>query len=227
MSRESQTIEELDQAVEDATRLVLALPNAFAVARAESTTFHLAAQSYDSPQVSGFSTELDDDGHPIPVRPDPVGRHVADGVTRYDQTAQQIMVASRSVCAAVAHLHKLVAPLLADHHRAVTPRAQLQREAADAALEEDRLTRENAECCRSCHRGEDSHGRRIREEAIYRRSDVNGRLDDPAPLCKWCYRKVEQLGALPPVEWVERHHRGETVRVHEIKTSHQLPEVLR
>lgn len=227
MSRESQTIEDLDHAVENATRLVLALPNAFAVARAESSTFHLSAQSYDGPRVSGFSTELDDDGHPVPVRPDPVGAHVADGVSRYDERAQQIITAVRSVCTAVAHLERLVAPLLSDHHLATTPRAQLQREAADAALEEDRLTRENTECCRSCARAEDSQGRRIREESIYRRGDVNGRLDDPAPLCKWCYRKVEQLGALPPVDWVERHHRGETVRVHEIKTSHQLPEVLR
>lgn len=202
MSRESQTIKDLDRAVEDATRLVLALPNAFAVARAESSTFHLSAQAYDGPRVSGFSTKLDDDGHPVPVRPDPVGAHVADGVSRYDERAQQIITASRSVCTAVAHLERLVSPLLSDHHRATTPRAQLEEEAKAAALDEARLERENDHHCRSCLRIE------VRTPVAKRRA-VEG---DVWGLCRWCYDFHRDVGNLPSREELTEHHAGGIVR---------------
>lgn len=202
MSRESTSIDQLDQAVETATRLVLALPSAYAILRAESTTYHLAAQSYDSPQVSGFSTELDDDGHPIPVRPDPVGRHVADGVTSYDERARQIIAAARAVCTAVGGLEKLVAPLMDDHHRATTPRAQLEEEAKADALEEARLERENDHHCRSCLRIE------VRTPVAKRRA-VDG---DVWGLCRWCYDFHRDVGNLPSREELTEHHAGGIVR---------------
>lgn len=216
MSRQSRMVDTLDAATELLTRADNALPGVLAVIAAEHSGAHLQAQSYDGVRVAGFTTELDDDGHPIPVRSDPVGRRVADGLDSQDLALARIETKVREIARAVEELTSELTPWQATQHRMVTPRDALAREAAEAALEEARLDRENEPCCRSCARGSDSKGRRIHEPEIYRRGTVGGRLEDPCPLCRWCYRKVEELGALPPPEWVERHHRGETLFVRDL-----------
>ena len=202
MSRESRAIEQLDQAVELATRCILMMPAAFAVARAEAATFHLGAQSFDGVRVSGFTTELDDDDHPIPVRSDPVGKHVAEGLDNYDQTAERIISAARAINTEVEQLAKLLQPLGTAHHRAVTPKDELAEEAKEAALEEARLTRENDPCCRSCLRAD------VRAPVAKRRS-VDG---DTWALCRWCYDFTREVGKLPTRDEVAEHHAGGKVR---------------
>lgn len=230
MSRESRIISTTEDAAELLLRATNALPSVLAVIAAERTAVHVRAQAYDTVRVSGFTTQQDDDGHPIPVRHDPVGEHVVNSDERSDAALLPIEAAARAVTSAVETLVRALQPHQAGVRLATTDLPTLRAEAKERALEEARVERANTRHCRSCARATNRAGEPINETDIYRRGDVGGRLDDVMDLCRWCYRKVEQLGYLPPPEWIQRHHRGEQINVStelRIKTSTHLPEVLR
>lgn len=46
-------------------------------------------------------------------------------------------------------------------------------------------------------------------------TDAAGNLPTRVDLCRWCYDFARQYGRLPELAELERHHRGERVRVHE------------
>lgn len=206
-----QIVEISDNATQGLTLADNAIGDVLAVIHVQLSTPHLQAQSYDGVRVSGCGTEeaVDEDGvkRSGPVMPDPIGREVAGGLDTEDEILRALLSRYRVINDQVTALLKDLRTWQDIEHLMLTPRTELAREAAEAALLEARLTRENERTCRSCARAD------IRVTDIYRRGDVGGRLDDVADLCRWCYRKVEELGALPPIEWVERHHRGEVVRV--------------
>lgn len=202
MSRQSRMVDTLTQATELLTRADNALAGVLAVIAAEHTAVHLQAQSFDGVRVSGFTTEVDDDGHPIPVRSDPVGRAVADGLDSQDSALLVIETRVREVARAVEALVVALQPHQATGHRMTAPRSELAREAAEAALEQARVDRENAPCCRSCSRIDV-------ESVVHKRREVEG---DVMGLCRWCYDFVRSTGALPTREQLSDHHAGGKVR---------------
>lgn len=198
MSRQSRMVAVLNASTEALTRADNALPGVLAVIAAEHTAVHLQAQSYDGVRVSGFTTELDDDGHPIPVRSDPVGRAVADGLDSQDVVLLRIETRVRELAKAVEALTVELEPHQAAGHRMTAPRSELAREAAEAALEQARVDRENEPCCWSCAR----IGAR---SVVYKRRVVEG---DSVGLCRWCYDEHRDLGNLPTREDLEHYHSG-------------------
>lgn len=201
MSRQSRMVGTLNTATEALTRADNALPGVLAVIAAEHTAVHLKAQSFDGVRVSGFTTELDDDGHPIPVRSDPVGRAVADGLDAQDIVLLKIESRVREVAKAVEALVSEMEPHQSAGHRMTAPRSQLAREAAEAALEQARVDRENEPCCRSCARLDRS------EPITYRRA-IDG---DVMGLCRWCYDYHRSEGGLPTRDELVDHHAGRRV----------------
>lgn len=68
--------------------------------------------------------------------------------------------------------------------------------------------------CTSCARVEGADGQPRREpihEGLLGATDVDGRLDEPCLLCRWCYGCVRDWGRVPTVAEVARHARGQRV----------------
>ncbi len=221
MSRQSRMVDTLAQYTEILVRCDNELPAALAVIDA-TAAYHLGAQSYDGPRVSGRGTEQheDEDGvvRSSPIRPDPVGSHVvnADESTQADLDELEPWI--RAVANAVTGLEAVLWRHQGAVHRAVTPRERLAREASDRAVASASVEREN-ECCESCRRGyarepqgSDPGQRYIVTELFARSSDVKGRLDRRMRLCEWCWRYIDEVGALPTIDELHDHHAGRKVR---------------
>lgn len=198
MSRESRIVDLTEQTTELLVRASNALPGVLAVVAAERTAVHIKAQAYDGVRVSGFTTELDDDGHPIPVRHDPVGEHVARSSERSDAALVPIEAAARAVANAVEALVRSLEPHQAGVRLAVTDLPTLRAEAKKRALEEARIARENelVDCCRSCLRIG------VQVKYLHQRV-VDG---DPWKLCRFCYDEHRGTGSLPERDVLERYH---------------------
>lgn len=198
MSRESRIISTTEDAAELLLRATNALPSVLAVIAAERTAVHVRAQAYDTVRVSGFTTQQDDDGHPIPVRHDPVGEHVVNSDERSDAALLPIEAAARAVTSAVETLVRALQPHQAGVHLAVTDLPTLRAEAKKRALEEARIARENelVDCCRSCLRIG------VQVKYLHQRV-VDG---DPWKLCRFCYDEHRGTGSLPERDVLERYH---------------------
>lgn len=70
--------------------------------------------------------------------------------------------------------------------------------------------------CQSCARTTLADGMKRWEPPFVESSDVNGTLPRRMRLCRWCYRFVRERKRLPTPEEVDRHHRGERIRMREV-----------
>lgn len=185
MSRESRTVAALFDASEVIDRCLAALPAAYAVSYAETSTYHLRSANYDG-------------ARPGSDHADPVGQHVASGVERYEADTKAIEEVVRAIAREAERLTVLLVPFETRGHRLTTPLPELAVEAKEAALEEARVARENesVELCWSCLRIG------VRVKYLHARV-VDG---DSRKLCRFCYEEHRSTGSLPSREDLEGYH---------------------
>ena len=82
------------------------------------------------------------------------------------------------------------------------------RHSTDSERKATALANERDVSCWSCARTEVAKGVARWEPAKYH-PEVAG---ERRQLCEWCYRWLREVGSLPPVTQLDRHHRGQQVR---------------
>lgn len=218
MSRASRMVARSDETTQRQVRCDNALPLVLAAIQAGDAAFHIKAQSYDSPRVGGHTTRRDEEGVSMPALSDPVGEHAAVVATDVEVELKEIEAALTSCDKATAHLERLLARHNGAVARMTKSRAQLRRDASEAAQTEAQVAREN-DCCASCKRlylrepqGTDPGQRWINLDLFVTHSTVKGVLDRAVPLCEWCWRFIEAKGRMPTTNELADRAAGRRVR---------------
>lgn len=213
--RDPELLEQYERDLELLTRVSNALPGA--LREAAELGSPLKGASYDGVMVAGGRTVMWCWSHETEVsRCHHIGRECSgESLTVSDPTGEAAVAPGRVVIARQqieADLHSVhgVVERLVFNTAYLTRTPETHREARRREEERRDLAGENDARCRSCERTEVAPGV-TRGEPVHVRSDVNV-LDEPWPLCQWCYRFTRDFGVLPSREEVEGHHRGEKTR---------------
>lgn len=162
------------------------------------------AQRLQSDRTTGFTTVLDDDGMPIPAVSDPTGETVVNYLTsrtKGDPAGQDLARLDKAIRSA----HDLIAKAV-DILATYTPRPA---NAHDRRQLEKTNTKPDP-VCESCIRTESAKGV-TRGMPVHRTGTVNGNLDQPTALCRWCYDYVRTTGKLPTEAVLADYYAGKRI----------------
>ena len=222
--KDPELLEQYERDLEMLTRVSHALPGA--LREAAELSYPLRAASYDTEYVTGGRSviwcwthqrevhrcqrhELECTGEPVTVS-DPTGEAAV--------TPGRVSLARQEIESDLQAIHARVERLVFNAAY-LTRTPESHREARQREDERKDLAGENDARCFSCARVERAPGvawdcgATPGRSGNLRRTDCDGVLDEPRPLCKWTRNYVATYGQLPTTEEVEqRRDRGDNIR---------------